>query len=443
MAEPGAKRPTEELYGLITEDEQGGTCADLPEDACAEAPRNFFLNALNGALTKLGDQLGSPELVLPWLLDALGAPASITGFLSPVRRAGSLLPQLAVSGRIRKYALRKWFWLAGGFFFGLAYVLMVPVALVLQGTIAGLIILALLGIGSLSRGISSVAFKDVLAKTIPQGKRGTLLAIRATVGGLLALIAGLFMRTQFQGAHEIKTVVLLVGLTGVLWILGVVVIKFIAEEPGATEGARNSLEEARAGIELLRENSAFLRYVLARAFLLSIELSLPYYTLYARRFSNGDTGNLGVFIIAASFAQVVSSPIWGRLSDRTSRWVMISSGVLAGITGLYALALSWIASDSLNIYLLGVAVTIIGFSRAGVRLGRKTYLVDGAPEVDRPLYVASSNTIIGALTLIAGGLGFLAQAAGIRFVLAILILLAFAGAAISYSMPEAEHLAVQ
>lgn len=441
MADPAARRPIEELYTLITEDEQGDVCADLPEDACAEAPRNFFLNALNGALTKLGDQLGSPELVLPWLLDALGAPASITGFLSPIRRAGSLLPQLAVSGRIRNFALRKWFWLAGGFFFGLAYVLMVPVALLLKGAVAGLLILALLAIGSLSRGVSSVAFKDVLAKTIPQGKRGTLLAVRATIGGLLALFAGLLLRTQFQGTGEIQTIVLLVGISGVLWILGVAVIYFISERPGATEGSRNTLEEARAGIRLLRANPAFLRYILARTFLLSIELSLPYYTLYARRFSNGDLGNLGVFIIAASFAQVVSSPILGRLSDRTSRWVMISSGILAGLTGVYALALSWFGSDGINIYLLGIAVTIIGFSRAGVRLGRKTYLVDGAPEMDRPLYVASSNTIIGALTLIAGGLGFIAQAAGIRFLLGILILLAFAGAAISFSMPEAEHLA--
>lgn len=432
----------ERAYEFITEDENGNVCDELPEGACSEAPNNFFLNALNGALTKLGDQLGSPELVLPWLLDALGAPASITGFLSPIRRAGALLPQLAVSGRIRQYAIRKWFWLGGGFFFGLAFLLMVPTSLVLSGTAAGLVVLALLAVGSLSRGVSSVAFKDVLAKTIPPGKRGTLLAIRATVGGLLSLVAGLLLRSRFQGTGDIRTIVFLVGSAGALWVLGVAVIYFISEHPGATEGARNTLQEALAGIKLLRENHAFLRYVLARTFLLSIELSLPYYALYARRFSNGDVnvGGLGIFIIAASLAQMVSSPIWGRLSDRTSRWVMIGSGALAAIAGIYALTLSWLSPDGINIYLLGIAVTVIGFSRAGVRLGRKTYLVDGAPEVERPLYVASSNTIIGTLTLVAGGLGFIAQAAGIRVLLGILIALAVIGAAISFSMPEADQL---
>ncbi|MDF1501184.1 MAG: MFS transporter [Anaerolineales bacterium] len=441
MARPKTRSSVKRLYAFITEDEQGDVCADLPEEACSAAPNNFFLNALNGAFTKLGDQLGSPDLVLPWLLDTLGAPASITGFLSPVRNAGALLPQLAVSGRIREFAFRKGFWLGGGFFFGLAYLLMVPAALTLTGAAAGLVILALLAFGSLSRGVSSVAFKDVLAKTIPQGRRGTLLAIRATVGGLLALGAGLILRTKFQASGDIRTVVFLVGSAGVLWLLGAAVIFFISEEPGATEGAQNALEEARAGLALLRKESGFRRYILARAFLLSIELSLPYYALYARRFSDGSTGDLGVFIIAASLAQVISSPVWGRLSDRTSRWVMVSSGILAALTGVYTLLLSWLSSNGINIYLLGIAVTIIGFARAGVRLGRQTYLIDGAPEIERPLYFASSNTIIGVITLAGGGLGFIAQEAGIRILLAILILLALSGAAVSFSMPEAKHLA--
>lgn len=441
MAKPKSEAAIERLYAFITEDEQGDVCAELPDKACSVAPNNFFLNALNGAFTKLGDQLGSPELVLPWLLDALGAPASITGFLSPVRRAGALLPQLIISGRMREFPIRKWFWMGGGLLFGLAFVLMVPVSLIMRGTAAGLVILGLLAIGSLSRGVSSVAFKDVLAKTIPLGRRGTLLAMRATAGGLLALGAGLILRTSFEGTRDIRTVAFLVGLAGVLWLLGVAVILWISEEAGATQGARNALQETRAGVKLLRENSAFLRYVLARTFLLSIELSLPYYALYARRFSDGSTGDLGVFIIAASLAQVISSPIWGRLSDQTSRWVMISSGLLAALTGIYALALSVFASNSINVYLLGVAVTVVGIARAGIRLGRKTYLVDGAPEVDRPLYVASSNTIIGALTLVGGGLGFIAQAAGVRVLLAILILLAIIGSTISFSMPESEHLA--
>lgn len=45
---------------------------------------------------------------------------------------------------------------------------------------------------------------------------------------------------------------------------------------------------------------------------------------------------------------------------------------------------------------------LIGFAQAGLWLGRKTYLVDGAPEDDRPLCVAVSNTLIGMATLCSG-----------------------------------------
>ena len=51
-------------------------------------------------------------------------------------------------------------------------------------------IVALFSFFSLASGVGSVAFKDVLVKTIPKWKRGRLLAARATFGGLLTLITG-------------------------------------------------------------------------------------------------------------------------------------------------------------------------------------------------------------------------------------------------------------
>ena len=44
------------------------------------------------------------------MLGAMGAPAVFVGLLLPLRQTGSLLPQLAISGYIRRYPIRKWFW---------------------------------------------------------------------------------------------------------------------------------------------------------------------------------------------------------------------------------------------------------------------------------------------------------------------------------------------
>jgi hypothetical protein len=48
---------------------------------------------------------------------------------------------------------------------------------------AGVAVVAALAAFSAASGVGSVAFKDVLAKTIPKGRRGRLLGFRATVGG--------------------------------------------------------------------------------------------------------------------------------------------------------------------------------------------------------------------------------------------------------------------
>jgi hypothetical protein len=65
------------------------------------------------------------------LLSAVGAPTVFVGMLLPLRQAGTLLPQLAVAGRIRQYPLRKWFWVAAAMVQAISLLGMVAAALTL------------------------------------------------------------------------------------------------------------------------------------------------------------------------------------------------------------------------------------------------------------------------------------------------------------------------
>jgi hypothetical protein len=431
----------ERLYDIITRQEGDQACAELPEGACAKVPKNFFLNALNGSATKLAEQIASPSLVLPWFLSTLGAPTALAGLLVPVRRAGSLLPQLAIAGQIRRFQKRKWFWVGAGAVQAVSLLLMALLAPNLSALGAGLMVLLLLGLFSLASGVGSVSFKDVLAKTIPQGQRGTLLAARATIGGLLALGAGILLRTYVAAENTLTIyLILLLGAAG-LWLLAVLLFAAIDEAQGLTQEERTMFEEARAGLALLRQVPGFRRFVIARALLLSVTLSVPFYALDAKALTGSGGGNLGVFIIAASLAQVLSSPLWGRFSDRSSRMVMILGGGLAAVGGSLALLFGGLPAAWQSPYLYGLIFLLIGMAQAGVRLGRKTYLVDGAPEAERPLYVALTNTLVGLVTLAGGALGLVAQAFSVRLLIAIFAVLALLGALASWHMPEAEKMA--
>jgi hypothetical protein len=395
---------SEWVYEVVVGEEDERSCEAIPDEACREVPGNFVLNALNGASTKLAEQLASPGLVLPWMLGAVGAPASLVGLLVPVRRAGSLLPQLAVAGRIRAYARRKWFWVGAGVVQAVALVAMIPPLLLLPPLPAGLAVLAALAVFAVSSGVGSVAFKDVLAKTIPRGRRGRLLGVRATVGGLLAVgAAGALRFTMAQEESLLPYVILLASAAG-LWLLGSLFFAAIQEVEGATEGGRNALEEARAGFHLLKAEPAFTRFVLARAFLLAAQLAAPFYALQAQQTAGVGAGNLALFVMAASLATVLSSPFWGRFSDASARRVMVGGGVWTAITVGLALSTELLDAGTLALGLFILVFLSSGFAVAGVRLGRKTYLVDGAPERQRPLMVAVANTLVGVMYALAEGL---------------------------------------
>jgi hypothetical protein len=430
---------TERAYEYITE-QTDNACDDIPDHACREAPGNFFLNAANGALTKLAEAIASPSLVLPWLLASVGAPASISGLLVPVRRGGALLPQLAISGYIRAFRKRKWFWVGAGLTQTVSLALIIPSVVFFDGLTAGLLVIGLLALFSIASGIGSVSYKDVLAKTIPKGKRGTLLSVRAAAGGLLALGAGLLITRFIDDGESSAVYIMLIGGAAVLWLASAMLFTFITETDGATGGSRNALREAAAGLHLIRSQPVFRKFVVVRSLLLALQLAVPFYALYARELTGTGAGSLGLYVASSSLAMVVSSPFWGRFADRKSHIVLTLGGFFGALAGILALVLGLLPDAYHQEWLFALVFFFTGFGQAAVRLGRKTWLVDATPATDRPTYVALSNTLVGIATIAGAGLGFVADAAGIEILLLILVGIIAAGTIYSLTLPESSKM---
>ena len=428
------------LYRWMTDDAELRACEAIPEEACAEVPRSFVLNAANGACTKLAEEIASPGLVLAWLLSVLGAPVAMVGWLEPLRRGGSMLPQLLVSAQVRARAVRKWFWVVAGAVQAAVLAAMAAAAAGLEGLVGGVVVLAGLTVFSIASGVGSVAFSDVLGKTVPRGKRGQLLAIRATIGGALTLAAGLALRLggADEGGRGLYVALLLAA--AFLWAAAAVLFALVNEPRGASEGGRNALSELREGAGVVVRVGGFRRFLAARAALLAVELAIPYYALHSRRLGL-EAGDLGVAIVAVGIANLVSSPLWGRLSDRvSSRVVMAIAGLVSVAATGTALLLGSLSGDTVSAVMYAPVFLLAGLAISGVRLGRKTYLVDATDDSVRPLYVSLANTLMGGLTFAYGGLGFLAEAAGLTTLLGVLVGLALVGALAAWTAPEPESM---
>jgi MFS family permease len=430
-----ATRLSERAYALLFEDEGDRVCRDISEDQCRSAPRNFGLNAANGAATKFAEQLASPDLTLPWMLSAIGAPIALTGLLVPLRRAGSLLPQLAASGAIRELPVRKNVWVISAVVQTLALLLMAASVALLSGVAAGIVVAALLGVFSIASGVASVSYKDVLAKTIPKGRRGRLLAVRATVGGALTLGAGLVLFLLVSETGSRLPYVILVAGAGLLFGVAAVLFSRVRELPGATSGGRTPFQELRAAWELLQSDRPFRRFVAARALLLTVLLMQPFYVVLSKRFTGDSLGALGAFVIAAGIGRMAGGPVWGGLADRAAHRAMLLGGLLAVAAAGWALAFGLLPEAVQRFYLFAPVFIINAIAYAGIRLGRKTWLVDYASADERPLYVSLANTLAGAAMLAGSLYGIVAGLAGATATVVVGGVALLAGTALSATLP--------
>jgi hypothetical protein len=427
------------LYEWLTGDEDSRMCKDIADEACDEQPRNFFLHLFASLGNKLADELSSARLVLPWLLGVIGAPLWMVGLLVPIREAGALLPQLFVAGFIRLKPQRKWAWVVGGCLQALAAAALALLALFGQGGLGGALVLITLVALSLARGLSSIATKDVLGKTIAKQRRGNLLGWSGSVAGAVTLAAGGVLMLFEDRPGELALAALL-GIAALGWAINALCAARIAEVPGAVEGGENAWSSIKLGLHLLREDRNFLHFNLSRALLLASALALPYVALLGQQQSGAELGGLGLLIVVSGLAGMVASPVWGKRSDASSRSVLRDTGLGAAICCLLGAGIAWLPGEwTTQVWPYALVYALLVVVHAGVRLGRKTYLVDMAGQDKRALYVALSNTITGVLMLLVGGItGVLAQWLGTDWLLVVLALMALGAAASAARLPDVE-----
>jgi hypothetical protein len=428
---------TDRFRQALLGDDEPTACDDLPADACTLVPGNAAWNVISGAASKLGEQLSSPGTVLPWVLSSVGAPAALTGLLVPVKDAASLLPQLAVSGRLRSAPRRSPWWVAAASVQTVALAAMAFVASALSGWSAGVAMVLALAVFNVASGVGSVAFKDVIAKTVPQGGRGRVLAWRSTIGGILGVAAGLAINVTVADSQQRLPYVLLLAAAAACYAGSTFAFARIREAPGHTAGGRNAFQEAAAGVRLLTEAPAFRAFVGARALLLAVPLSVPFLTLFGRENVDASLGSLGVFVAANALAASVASPAWGRVSDLASHKAMALGGMLSVAAVAYAFVTTWFPASWQTALVYTPAFLLSGIGYAGIRLGRKTYLVDAPPADERPTWVAVANTAIGGATVVGAGVGLLAGVIGTSGTLATFAAFAALGSVAAWRLTPA------
>ncbi|MPV37523.1 MFS transporter [Georgenia subflava] len=423
----------QELYARLVRP-QGDATDDLASEAARDLPRNGLRQVAANGLQSIGDEIVNAKTVLPWLLSALGAPGALVGLLVPVRESGSMLPQAALLPWVQGRRVRKWAWVAGAAGQAAATAVMAGAAATASGTAAGAVVLVALAVFALARALTSLAGKDVLGRTVPKGQRGQITGLATVLSGVVAITAGLGIR--LLGGDDVTPLAVLLGAAALAWVAATAVyagIREPADEP--VDPGPDDVGWLGRSWALLRSDVTFRRFVVVRTLLLVSALSPPFIVALAARGGGGLAG-LGPFVIASGVASLVGGRLFGRLADRSSRRVMIWGAATASVVVLALLALYTIGDGAGAAWIFPLGYLLLALTHTGVRVARKTYVVDMAEGDRRTEYVAVANTAMGVLLLVAGAVSSGLALLGTEVALLFLAALGLAGVVAARSLPE-------
>lgn len=423
-----------------------GAPENTSKEQTAAIAQSFFVLCVATLCSKLADLLSNPKITLSWLMQTIGAPAFAISLIVPVREAGSMIPQIFLADSVDRYASKIRLYQIGlvlqaGSMFAIA-----AIAFSLEGSVAGWLIVLVVIAFSLARCLCSLVSKAVLGKLIPKTLRGQVTGWSSTAAGLVSCAVALYL-LLFSSGRSVDTSLVLLLIACCAWLLSAGVYEYLKQALAENSSGPSSQEipDKQSWLKLInkqlepfKQDKDFSRFVWSRALLLGSALVAPYYVLLGSQLSGSSIGILAGLLLASGAAQLVSSAIWGKLSDKSSRTTLIVAGVMVFLTGVLTCTL-YIVRPHLfeTLWLISGLYFCLEICYQGVRIARKTYVVDMSNDETRVRYVAASNSIIGAILLAAGAvLGALSSIVPTVAIIAMLSVSCLMGALLGRTLRE-------
>ena len=399
---------------------QGAAPLQNPSTALSsEVPANYAWNAaafvMDSSLFTVSMSFLGTTTILPAFIAQLTPSPIAIGLASGAATGGWLLPQLlvasAIAGKRRKKPIVvSAAWASRPLFFLMGLIVWLYAEsrpdLTLVALIAGLAIFYVLD------AVVSVPWFDLLAKAIPPTRRGRILGTSQVLGGLGGVAGGVAVRYilgesspwQYPQNHA----VLLMATSGVL-LLSAVGLTIIREPAGrARSGPVASFHQVLAGLPaLLRDDRPYLRLVIVRVLAGSAGIASAFFVLHATEVGRLTLARKGLLVSAQVAGRLAAGLPMRYVQDRMGPRVHIRIvSLLAGVPALLALVagplMPSLGNAALYVYLL--LFLFLGISNSSQGWPFFNYILEYAPDEERPLYIGTLNTL-AAMVMLAPPLG--------------------------------------
>lgn len=360
----------------------------------------------------------NPTTIMPTFISHYTDLPVLIGLASTIQTGGWLLPQLIVSNLIAHLPRKKPF-MIGAALATRPVLWLFALFLLVSNDFSNTTILTtffvLYTFFTIGDAMASVAWFDILGKSVPPSRRGRVLGSAQIIMGLLALGASQVAewilaptRTDIMGIQlplaklEFPlNYALCFAIAGAGTLLSLMSNLFIHEVAQPVKEKPLALSDYLPTLwRIVRHDRHFSYVTIVRLLAGLANMALPFYIIFAQHELGFGEEWLGVFIAAQVAGSLVSGVVLGFLSERSgSKAVILAAVFLQGIAPFTALVVFFIG-NSLGAgapWLYAIIFTMIGVGQTSNLLGFINYVLELAPPMERTNYIGVTNTLNGLL----------------------------------------------
>ncbi len=255
---------------------------------------------------------------------------------------------------------------------------------------------------NVSSGLCTTAWLDIVAKTIPEEKRGFFFATANLVSSVLGLASGVAV-AFYMNFFKYPVNYFMCFLTAFILVsISWVDITFIDEPPSNVTGKPRSVREYVGKIPRIIKNDVNYMFYTVSGIVGSFGgIASSFYTAYAiDRFKAGGF-EIGLFTSVTVGTQILANILWGFIQERHGHKTVLVAGGVAGILATIIALLATSPSHFLLVFALS------GASFSSFMVSSFPMLMEMAPEEDRPTYIGLNSALRApsqAVAPIIGGL---------------------------------------
>ena len=353
--------------------------------------RDFLALVMDYSLYGFGMSFASMVTILPAFVYRLSSSNVLIGLITSIAVLGFNAPQIFVTNYVEKLRARKPFMMLYTLGERLPWLVLAALTALMSGGSSSALLtvfFALYAVANVSAGIVAPAWFDLVARVVPDGRRGWYFGTANFLSAVLGVAGGAAAGWLIHAFGFPLGYAVCFFMTFLLSMASYVALWMVREPDSNAVGKGDGLSKYLSSIpNMLREDRVFARYVLATVVSGITVMAPAFYTAHALNTSGGGEANLALYSAIYFASQVLSNFVWAHLGDTRGHVVVVMSGSLFGaVAGVVAIL-------STDVVGFGLGFVLLGLSMSGFMVSWFPAVMELAPEERRPTYLAVAGVL--------------------------------------------------